>query len=35
MTAVNIHAAKTQLSRLIEAVAAGEEVIIARAGQPV
>ncbi len=35
MTTVNIHAAKTQLSCLIEAVAAGEEVIIARAGQPV
>ncbi len=35
MTIVNIHAAKTQLSRLIDAVAAGEEVIIARAGRPV
>ena len=35
MTTVNIHAAKTQLSRLIDAVAAGEEVIIARAGRPV
>ena len=35
MTTVNIHAAKTQLSRLVDAVAAGEEVIIARAGRPV
>jgi prevent-host-death family protein len=32
---VNIHAAKTQLSRLLEAVAGGEEVIIAKAGKPV
>ena len=35
MQTVNIHAAKTQLSRLLEAVAAGEEVIIAKAGKPV
>ena len=35
MQTVNIHAAKTQLSRLIEAVQAGEEIIIARAGKPV
>ncbi|MGF1527138.1 MAG: type II toxin-antitoxin system Phd/YefM family antitoxin [Candidatus Competibacterales bacterium] len=34
MTVVNIHDAKTQLSRLIERVCAGEEVIIARRGQP-
>jgi prevent-host-death family protein len=32
---VTIHAAKTQLSRLIEAVLAGEEVIIARGSRPV
>jgi len=32
---VNIHAAKTHLSRLIDQVAAGEEVVIARAGKPV
>lgn len=32
---VNIHQAKTQLSRLLEAVAAGEEVVIAKAGRPV
>jgi len=32
---VNIHQAKTHLSRLLEQVAAGEEVVIARAGTPV
>ena len=32
---VNIHDAKTHLSRLVERVEAGEEVIIARAGRPV
>jgi prevent-host-death family protein len=32
---VNIHDAKTNLSRLIEKVQAGEEVIIAKAGRPV
>lgn len=32
---VNIHQAKTHLSRLLQRVAAGEEVIIARAGVPV
>jgi prevent-host-death family protein len=31
---VNIHQAKTQLSRLVDKVAAGEEVIIAKAGKP-
>ncbi len=35
MTTVNIREAKTQLSRLLEAVSAGETVIIARAGKPV
>ena len=35
MTTVNVHAAKSQLSRLLDAVAAGEEVIIAKAGKPV
>jgi prevent-host-death family protein len=34
MQTVNIHAAKTQFSRLLEAAAAGEEIIIARAGRP-
>jgi prevent-host-death family protein len=32
---VNIHEAKTHLSRLLERVAAGEEVIIGKAGRPV
>ena len=32
---VNIHYAKTHLSRLIEQVAAGESVVIANAGRPV
>ena len=35
MDIVNIHQAKTQLSRLIERVCAGEEIIIARGGKPV
>jgi prevent-host-death family protein len=35
MQTVNIHAAKTQLSRLVDQAAAGEEIIIARAGKPV
>jgi prevent-host-death family protein len=32
---VNIHEAKTHLSRLVERVEAGEDVVIARAGRPV
>ncbi len=32
---VNIHEAKTQLSRLLEQVQAGEQVIIAKAGKPI
>jgi prevent-host-death family protein len=32
---VNIHEAKTQLSKLIEAALRGEEVVIARANKPV
>lgn len=32
---VNIHAAKTHLSQLIEEVLLGEEVIIAKNGEPV
>jgi prevent-host-death family protein len=35
MQTMNIHEAKTQFSKLIEAVIQGEEVIIARAGKPV
>lgn len=31
---VNVHEAKTQLSRLIERALAGDEVVIARAGKP-
>ena len=32
---VNIHEAKTHLSRLLARVSSGEEVIIAKAGKPV
>ena len=32
---INIHAAKTHLSRLVDQAAAGEEIVIARAGRPV
>jgi len=32
---VNIHEAKTHLSKLLERVALGEEIIIAKAGTPV
>ncbi len=35
MTVTNIHEAKTHLSRLLERVAQGEEIVIAKAGQPV
>jgi prevent-host-death family protein len=35
MQVTNIHEAKTHLSRLIDRVEAGEEIIIARAGKPV
>ena len=35
METINVHAAKTQLSRLLDAAAAGEEVVIAKAGRPV
>ena len=34
MTIVNIHEAKTHLSRLVERAANGETVIIAKAGKP-
>lgn len=33
-TTVNIHEAKTQLSRLLVRVQAGDEIIIAKAGKP-
>ena len=32
---VNVHDAKTHLSRLLERVARGEEIVIARAGKPI
>jgi prevent-host-death family protein len=35
MTKVDIHQAKTQFSRLVALAAGGEEIIIAKAGQPV
>ena len=35
MLTVNVHEAKTQLSRLLTQVEAGEEVVIARRGAPV
>jgi prevent-host-death family protein len=35
MVEVNIHEAKTHLSRLLTRVAAGEEIVIAKAGKPV
>lgn len=35
MEQVNLHAAKTHLSKLVDRAAAGEEIILARAGRPV
>ena len=35
MKIVNVHEAKTHLSRLLNSVAAGEEVVIAKAGTPI
>jgi prevent-host-death family protein len=35
MKTINIHAAKTQLSRLIAEVEAGEDIVLARGGKPV
>lgn len=35
MSTVGVHEAKTHLSRLLRRVAAGEEIVIARAGKPV
>lgn len=34
MVTVNIHEAKTQLSKLVEQVVQGETLVIARAGKP-
>ena len=35
METYNVHEAKTQLSRLLERVRGGEEIVIAKAGEPV
>lgn len=35
MQIINIHQAKTNLSKLIEQVIAGEDVVIAKAGKPI
>lgn len=35
MRAINVHAAKTAFSKLLDRVEAGEEIVIARAGKPV
>lgn len=35
MEIINIQAAKTHLSRLVERAAAGEEIVIAKAGKPI
>jgi prevent-host-death family protein len=35
MLTINIHQAKIHFSRLIEKAAAGEEIIIAKAGRPI
>ena len=32
---VNVHEAKTHLSRLLERAACGEEIVIAKAGKPI
>lgn len=35
METINVHEAKTHLSRLLERAAGGDEIVIARAGRPV
>jgi prevent-host-death family protein len=35
MQTVNVHAAKTHFSRLVDRAAAGEEIIIAKGGKPI
>ena len=35
MKVTNIHEAKTQFSKLVERAAAGEEIVIGKAGKPV
>lgn len=34
MRTVNIHEARTQFSRLVDAAAGGEQIVIAKAGKP-
>jgi prevent-host-death family protein len=34
MATVNLHAAKTRLSRLVDQAVAGEDIVIAKAGKP-
>ena len=34
MTTLNLYEAKTQLSKLVDRAAAGEEIVIAKAGKP-
>ena len=34
MRTINVHQAKTQLSRILEEVAGGEEIILAKFGKP-
>lgn len=34
MRTINIHEAKTQFSRLVDAVVNGEEIVVAKAGKP-
>lgn len=35
MQTINVHEAKTHLSRLLNRISAGEEIVIAKAGKPV
>ena len=35
MTTVNIHEAKTHLSKLLARVSQGEEIVVAKAGKPI
>jgi prevent-host-death family protein len=35
MQVVNVHEAKTHLSRLLNRISAGEEIVIAKSGKPV
>lgn len=35
MAEINVHEAKTHFSRLLQRVAGGEEIVIARAGRPI